>query len=205
MENKSTELVIMQNGAELASTLTSLVISNQDDASYASEAIVTLKGIKDRWNEYWKGPEDAAKKAREEISQKKKALLDIIDPVIKAVSTRLAAWKQGEMERYRKEKEEAERAEWERRKLMRSEEAPEFEDIAVVLPQEAPSKPVTDGLVMRDHYRFEVVDFEKVPNAYLKVVINEDAVQAEVDAKKDKANIPGIRVWNDPIMARKRR
>jgi DNA repair exonuclease SbcCD ATPase subunit len=62
-----------------------------------------------------------------------------------------------------------------------------------------PEAPKTAGLAMRDNWCFEVVDPAAVPREYL--IINEVAIGKIVRALRGKIEIPGIRVFNRPIMA----
>ena len=62
-----------------------------------------------------------------------------------------------------------------------------------------PEAPKTAGLAMRDNWCFEVVDPAAVPREYL--IINEVAIGKIVRALRGKIEIPGVRVFNRPIMA----
>lgn len=62
-----------------------------------------------------------------------------------------------------------------------------------------PSRPVTDGLSMRDNWCCEVEDASLVPRAYL--MVNEILLRQVVKAHKGQVKIPGIRVYNQPIMS----
>lgn len=64
-----------------------------------------------------------------------------------------------------------------------------------------PEAPKTVGLSMRDNWTFEVVDSSLIPRQYLLADLV--AINKVVKAMKDKAVIPGVRIFNKPIMARK--
>ena len=52
------------------------------------------------------------------------------------------------------------------------------------------------GLGLRDNWKYEVTDAAKIPREYL--VIDDRKIGAVVRAMKLQANIPGIRVYNEP-------
>ena len=52
------------------------------------------------------------------------------------------------------------------------------------------------GVGLRDNWKFEVTDPNKVPREYL--IIDEKKIGAVVRAMKLQANIPGVRVYNEP-------
>ncbi len=196
---------LSERGLVLARGCQALTIVTQEDADKASAILVGWREFKDEWEKYWEGPLRPLREAEAEIRSKRDTLLKAVEPSVKDLSGRLAAWKQAETEKYRKAKEEAERMEWERRQAERAGEAPDgFEEAAAAItPIVQPDNPQLQGLSMRDNWKFRVVDLDKVPNQYLRLVIDEDAVKAELKKNKGKTSIPGIEVWNEPIMIRR--
>lgn len=59
------------------------------------------------------------------------------------------------------------------------------------------------GVSFRDNWTFEVVDAELVPREYL--MVDEKAIASVVKGLKEKTDIPGVRVFNKPIVAAKSR
>lgn len=53
------------------------------------------------------------------------------------------------------------------------------------------------GTVYKDNWKWEVTNEVAVPSQYKKMVLDTLQIDAAVESLKDKANIPGIRVWND--------
>lgn len=70
----------------------------------------------------------------------------------------------------------------------------------VVLPKATPK---VQGISYRDNWTFRITDPNKIPREYM--VPNETAIRKVVSALKDKANIPGIEVYNERIVAAGRR
>jgi len=62
-----------------------------------------------------------------------------------------------------------------------------------------PEAPRTAGLAMQDHWCFEVVDPMAVPREFLAV--DEIKIGKVVRALKGQITIPGVRIFNRPIMA----
>lgn len=214
MENIESQ--IKQQGLVLAVEASALQVVDQESATRASGIVAGLKDVVSKWKAYWKEPKAKAKAAHSILCEREAELLKRIEPAITYASSRLAAWTMAEREKARKEQEAREKAEWEARQkeqeaASKLDEVIDFEEAAKIaeaarpkapLPP-APVQPVLDGLQMRDHWVFEVEDLEKVPRHYL--MLDQSMVQAEVTRLKDKTDIPGIRVFNNPIMAKARR
>lgn len=196
---------LSERGLVLARGCQTLSIVTQEDANKASEILVGWRSFKEEWEKYWEGPLRPLREAEAEIRTKRDTFLKAVEPAIKDLTSRLAAWKQAEGEKYRKAKEEAERKEWERRQAARAGEAPEgFEDAAAaIIPIVQPEAPQLQGLSTRPNWKYRVVDLDKVPNQYLKLVIDDEAVKSEIKISKGNASIPGIEIWNEPIMVRR--
>lgn len=67
-------------------------------------------------------------------------------------------------------------------------------------PPPIPETPKTDGLAMRENWDFEIVDEAAIPREYL--IPDEVKIRKVIKIMKDKTNIPGIRVFNQPMMQR---
>ncbi len=103
----------------------------------------------------------------------------------------------------RARKDEQKRLEKEAKQL---EKAGEKEAAAVVKEQAAtvqapavyvPGPVQAAGTVYKDNWKWEVTNEVAVPSQYKKMVLDTLTIDAAVESLKDKANIPGIRVWND--------
>lgn len=72
----------------------------------------------------------------------------------------------------------------------------------IIPPPPIPEKPKTDGLTLRENWTFEIVDESQIPREYL--VPDPVKIRKVVQVMKDKTNIPGIRVFNQPIVVKTR-
>ena len=100
---------------------------------------------------------------------------------------------------------EAQRAEEERRlaeAIQLSDEGLECEAEAVleaprpiVMPTVEKTVPKADMRLYRKVWKFEVIDFSKLPDQYK--MANESAIGQVVRALKEKTKIPGIRIWQE--------
>lgn len=130
------------------------------------------------------------------------------------------AARRAEMEKRRLEEEllrkaeEARRLEEEKRKqegeeaARKAREELEREALEEAVAKEAqivappiPEKPKTEGLVFRENWNFEIIDESQIPREYL--VPDPVKIRKVVQVMKDRTNIPGIRVFNVPIVVKK--
>jgi uncharacterized UPF0146 family protein len=72
---------------------------------------------------------------------------------------------------------------------------------ALMQTANAHAEPEAAGTHTRDVWKFEVEDLSKVPREFL--VLDEKKVRAHVQALKENARIPGVKIWKDvTIVAR---
>jgi hypothetical protein len=74
------------------------------------------------------------------------------------------------------------------------------EEKKIVPASIVPEAPRTEGLAMRENWDFEIVDEIAIPREYL--IPDDVKIRKVVKIMKDKTNIPGIRVFNQPTMRR---
>ncbi len=206
-------------------------VIDQETLSLATNFVLSLKALQKEIDEAFDPIIRAAHKAHKEaLDQKKKFELPllkaegIVKPKIAAyIQEQERKRKEAERERLRAEQEKRrleeealQRAlEAERRALAEKDEASrkiaqaEAEKILIQAADEEkrivpasfiPEVPKTEGLAMRENWDFEVVDEAAIPREYL--IPNEVKIRRVVKTLKDKTNIPGIRVFNRPIMQR---
>lgn len=72
----------------------------------------------------------------------------------------------------------------------------------IIPPPPIPEKAKTEGLTFRENWTFEIVDESQIPREYL--VPDPVKIRKVVQVMKDKTNIPGIRVFNQPIVVKER-
>lgn len=106
-----------------------------------------------------------------------------------------------EEEKKRVEGEEAARKAREELERKALEEAA-AKEAQIIPPPVVPEKPKTDGLTLRENWTFEIVDESQIPREYL--VPDLAKIRKVVMALKNKTNIPGVRVFNQPIVVKTR-
>ena len=72
----------------------------------------------------------------------------------------------------------------------------------IVPPPPVPEKPKTEGLTLRENWTFEITDESLIPREYL--CPDSVKIRKVVQVMKGKTNIPGIRVFNNPIVMKTR-
>ena len=106
-----------------------------------------------------------------------------------------------EEEKRRLEGEEAARKAREELERKALEEAA-AKEAQIAPPPPVPEKPKTNGLALRENWTFEIVDESLIPREYL--VPDPVKIRKMVQVMKDRTNIPGIRVFNNPIVMKTR-
>jgi len=198
-----------------------LEVVDQESADAAGAIVKGLKSELKSWEAYWEDPKAKAKAAHSILCDREGEVTKRVRPIIARLSEKASAWFYSEREKFRKAKEDRERAEWEaKRKIEEAEKKVEassgFEAAAAAIaeiPQEdlgpAPEAPRVEDAEFRDNWLWEVDNFERIPPRFLTT--DKKAIEEFIDAKKNKTEesvknlIDGIRVYNKPIMAVKRR
>lgn len=130
-----------------------------------------------------------------------KRLMEPIEIADRVTRSKILAF-QAEQDRIRREQEEINRKRQEaaEAEMKLKGELSESVNLVEVSP-EAPKRVSTEmGTVgQRDNWKWEVVDFALVPDEYK--MINSGILTPVVKASKGKIIIPGIRIFNEPIIA----
>ncbi len=156
------------------------------------------RGMEERRKEYIR-PLDDHKKA---INDTFRILMTPIETADKLTRDKMLAFN-AEQDRIRKEQEEINRLRIEatrKEAALHEGEITELTNLVEVLP-EAPKRTQTDMWIasMRDNWKYEIIDFKLVPDDYK--MINAGILTPVVKASKGKITIPGIRIFNEPILA----
>jgi len=155
------------------------------------------KALEEKKKEYIKPLQDHVK----EINEAFKTLLNPIEQADRITRQKILSFQQ-EQDRLHREQEEINRqkAELEAREAALNGREVEPVEMVEVTP-EAPKRVSTDmGTTgLRDNWKWEVVDFALVPDSYK--MINSGVLTPVVKASKGKIEIPGIRIYNEPIIA----
>lgn len=212
------ETKIKSGADKLLRDAASLQVVDQESSSRAQAIVATLKGVVKDWRLYWKEPKEKAKAAHAALCARENELLERVEPAIKGLSDKVVRWTVAEREKARIEQEAREKAEWEARQReekanAKLEQATTFEEAAEALEEAKPTtplppepvKPKLDQSQLRDHWVWEVEEFDKIPRLYL--IPDPDAINDRIAAVANKTDesvknlIPGIRVFNRPILA----
>lgn len=156
------------------------VLEDQDDIELGASE---LQKTKKRYNEL--------KERRATVNRFVKKKLEGISTLLKERERLEAAWKGKILQAQRATAEEQERLVEEARKSR--------DHSALVAASE--TEFVAEGVSIRNHWVFEVEDASKIPRAYLKP--DEKKIGEVVRQLKGDTSIPGVRVWNEPIVASK--
>lgn len=159
------------------------------------------KGMEGKRKEYVVPLQDQVK----EINEAFKTLMEPIEVADKTTRNKILAYRQ-EQERIRLEQEEINRLKMEaaQKEMKLTGDLSESVDLVEVIP-EAPTTVRTDFGTQgqRDNWKWEVTDFALVPDEYK--MINAAVLTPAAKSYKDTRTIPGIRIFNDPIIAVKTR
>lgn len=156
------------------------------------------KGMEERRKDYLLPFQEHIKETNEAF----KALMLPIEQADKITRDKILAFG-AEQERIQREQEEINRLRMEAAQkdaALHNGEISEPVGLVEVAP-EAPRRISTEmGTVgQRDNWKYEVIDFKLVPDDYK--MINAGILTPVVKASKGKITIPGIRIFNEPIIA----
>lgn len=190
-----------------------MVVTNPIEYETAGIFLQHVKGILKQIAATFDGPIHDAHEAHRSIIAAKKKHADPLTAAERIVKGKMLAWKRAETERLeaeRRELEAAERAREEERRLAEAERLAEQGRAAeadavleapvttppVVMP---PAAPKVAGVSTRHVWKFEIVDENLIPRQYM--MVNQVAIRAAVRSMGKAANIPGVRVYQDDVMA----
>lgn len=185
---------LKEEASELSGALEDVrafVVETDDDVAFATEE---LGHIKTQWNALEEKRTDITKpmnKALKEVN----ALFKPAQKLLKEMET---AWKRKLSDlRLRRQEEQT-------RLLAEAREADTPEEIHDAMIKASDSVMDTpDGVSFRDNWRFRVIDRDAVPDEFW--TLDGDKIAQVVKALKDQTNIPGVEVYNDPIVAARAR
>jgi len=177
----------------------SRVIKTIEDLRPATDDLSLIahikKAMEEKRKEYVKPLQDHVKTVNDSF----KALMDPVEQADRITRTKILNF-QKEQERIRREQEEINRLREEAAQKQKelTGEITEVEMVEVV--PEAPKRISTDvGIAgQRENWKWEVIDINLVPREYL--MINAGILTPVVKASKGKLTIPGIRIYNEPII-----
>ena len=177
------------------------VIKTAEDLKPANDDLVTIrrlkKALEEKRKEYVKPLQDHVKS----INDTFKTFMEPIEIADKVTSQKMLAF-DAEQKRIRSEQERinAERIKLAQDEMKLNGELTESVNLVEVI-QEVPTTIRTEvGTTgQRDNWKWEVQDINQVPREYL--MINAGMLTPIVKASKGRLAIPGIRIYNEPIIA----
>ena len=178
------------------------VIKTLEDMKPANDDLNIIRKLKKnmeaRRKEYLAPFQDHVK----EVNEAYKNLMEPVDIADKITADKMLAFNR-EQERIRREQEEINRLRMEAAQkdaALHNGEISEPVNLVEVIP-EAPKRTITDiGTTgQRDNWKWEIQDITIVPREYL--MVNAGMLTPIVKASKGKISIPGIRIYNEPILA----
>jgi hypothetical protein len=178
------------------------VIATVDDMKPANDDLVTIRRLKKAMEERRKSYLQPFQDHIKEVNDSYKKLMAPVEIADKITSDKMLAFN-AEQARIRREQEEINRLRMEaaqKEASLNNGEIKESVNLVEVIPP-TPSRTQTEvgSSGMRENWKYEVVDFSLVPDAYK--MINAGVLTPIVKASKGKVVIPGIRQYNEPILA----
>jgi hypothetical protein len=213
-QTRDTNEVLMLAGRRLKEA-TELDIQTAEDLPTASQLFNEIRNERDRYERTRKDEKEPHLAAGRAVDERWKPILDTHDTASSIVNSKISIFRrhaeQRAAEEQRRLREQQERERQRLAKAAAKAEARGLPDTADALIREAetmqpaivtPAVPRRiPGLVQADNWQFEV-DAAKLPLAFMKPDLVE--IGKIVRAMKDRTNIPGVRVWNEPINKRGR-
>ncbi len=205
---------------DIADRYSLLTVSSDEDKVEAEEGIITIRKMRKEWDanrKEWGAPLDATKKAMDgAMRQRDDPAKGIEDGLILQVAAYMAVMERARLAREaeaRKAADEAnrilrEKAEAERLAAEKAGKVYVEQGIPEVVVKTEEVKPVAqaEGLGYTRRWKYEVTDLRLVPNAYTKVVIDDEKVMGAIKAatvtkvgelSTCSASIPGITIYKE--------
>ena len=194
---------VVENQNELKSeiqvaTATDIKVIDQSTYEAANERIGLLQGLKKKVEDFFKPMKQKAQDAHKQICQQEKEQLSPILSAIDGLKQKTIAYYTAEQQRIAAEQERQRREAEEMAALAAEAEATgdtetATEAVALAAMEEARGtcSPAAKGTSMREVWRAEVIDMDKVPRCFL--IVDQAALDALAKSQKDKMNIPGVK------------
>ena len=218
----SIEKKLEQSGEMAIKTAEQLVIDSQESYEEGAKYLRVIKERIKQIGDYWAEPKKAAHQAHQNIVAREKAMLEPMQKSDKIINEKMRAYMRDQEEKRRKAEAEARRkAEEEARRLLdeaiKAEEKGDAQAAATnmamaTMVSETPIAPVVEtpkaqGINTRKVWKAEVTDPAIVP-AYFNGMeirnINMSTLNKIASMTKGSASIPGVRFFEDTILAVRR-
>jgi len=192
----------------------SLIVRSKPDYDKAAQATILNKKLQKKIVDFFEPMKTKSRASWKEICKRENDLLDPLKAEEAGRKKRMRLWWDGE-ETKRIEKERKEQAkiqkQLEEQRDAKVEKLADFgdlkaaadlQDAEIVAPEvHLEDRGKVEGISKRDHWTFVILDETQIPRVYLKV--DEQKIRKYVATMKADAKIPGVKVYNDPILAAK--
>jgi len=201
-----TEIMVFYNQAlELRDYAEARIIATSDDLKPANDDLSIIrrvrKAMEARRKEYLSPFQDHVKETNEAY----KTLMEPIEQADKITADKMLAFDR-EQKRIRQEQEEINRMRLEAAQKEMELKGEITESVGLIeVSREAPKRVSTDMGTsgQRDNWKWEVIDFALVPDEYK--MINPAVLTPAAKSYKGTRAIPGVRIYNEPIIQMKTR
>ena len=162
----------------------SIEVTDQMSYDTAAAFIKACTDLKKKIIEEHKPLKQKTKAAHQEACNKEKKHLGPVEKAISIFKRKMTAWFIPEQNRLREENEK-----------LKAEAMAENPEAVPVFEEKKVEKP--KGVSYRDNWKFRIADEQALPRPYL--MPDERKIANVVKAMRDKTEIPGIEVYNEPI------
>lgn len=166
------------------------VIKTAEDATNAGKVAQLVKAGKAKISEFFEPRKKRARAVWQDWLDAEKDALKPWEAADAAIRASLTDYERVEREK----REEAVRKAREKAEAQAEKKTEKTGVVHEAAPVADASKVKVDGLKFREDWKFEIEDAEKIPAMFM--IPDEKAIRAYVSSKKDKANIPGVRVYS---------
>jgi len=201
--NEVIEAEVVKNQSELkneiqVATATEIRVIDQNTYEAANARIGLLQGLKKKVEDFFKPMKQKAQDAHKQICQQEKEQLNPILSAIDDLKQKTIAYYTAEQQRIAAEQERQRKAAEEMAALAAeaetsgdTETATEAVALAAMEETKVTYSPSAKGTSMREVWRAEVIDIDKVPRCFL--IVDQAALDALAKSQKDKMSVPGVK------------
>jgi hypothetical protein len=205
---------IKDRTSDIVIDATSMKISNRESFEYAVTYLKIIKELEKEVKATFDPIVKETHKAWRTATEQRKKYLNPINDAEGTIKRKIANYHM-EQEKIRREEEEKKRRELEEKerelqlqKAIELEEQGKNEKAVETLEKEieipiinVESKTKAEGISYRSIWKFEITDFEAVPNEFKMIDLKK--IGAIVRAMKDQTNIPGVKAYEEKTVAAK--
>lgn len=190
-KEKETEVQEASNStAEIVIFANSLEINNVDTYTLALEMAKECNKRIDRIEKLWENPKRQAYELHKSITQTINKLVEPLKEAKRIIDRKALLFK---AEEEKKKEQEKEKLLKEIENLEAAGAAEEAQALIKTIETQDDEFKVS-GVSIKENWQFEIIDEAKIPREYLTPDLNK--IRQVVKALKEKANIPGIKVYN---------